>query len=163
VVALGDVRGPSGGLSVGRGGGRQVAPELVEVAADGVPAMLLAEHLAQPVGLAQPSVGSQDVADRNSAPEHRGGVMVHRVVGEGGEVVVPSEDLRPFVSRVVDLFGTQRLMFGSDWPVCLLAVSSYQEVVAALEEALGDLSEDESRLVYGANAGRFYGLTLPQQ
>ena len=72
-------------------------------------------------------------------------------------------DLRPFVSRVVDLFGTQRLMFGSDWPVCLLAVPSYQEVVAALEEALGDLSEDESRQVFGANAERFYGLARPRQ
>jgi L-fuconolactonase len=67
-------------------------------------------------------------------------------------------DLRPFVSRVTELFGTQRLMFGSDWPVCLLAVPSYQEVIAALEEALGDLSVDESRHVFGANAQRFYGL-----
>lgn len=68
-------------------------------------------------------------------------------------------DLRPFVSRVVELFGTRRLMFGSDWPVCLLVVPSYQGVIAALEEALGDLSEDESRQVFGANAQRFYGLT----
>jgi L-fuconolactonase len=73
------------------------------------------------------------------------------------------EDLQPFVSRVVDLFGTQRLMFGSDWPVCLLAASSYQEVVVALQQALGDLSEDESRQLFGANAERFYGLTLPGQ
>jgi L-fuconolactonase len=69
-------------------------------------------------------------------------------------------DLRPFVSRVVELFGTQRLMFGSDWPVCLLVVPSYQEVIAGLEEALGDLSEDESRQVFGANAQRFYGLAM---
>jgi L-fuconolactonase len=69
-------------------------------------------------------------------------------------------DLRPFVARVVDLFGAQRLMFGSDWPVCLLAAPSYQEVVAALEEVLGDLSDDELRQVFGANAQRFYGLTL---
>ena len=71
------------------------------------------------------------------------------------------DDLRPFVSRVVELFGTHRLMFGSDWPVCLLVVSSYQEVIAALEETLGDLSDDESRQVFGANAQRFYGLALP--
>ena len=69
-----------------------------------------------------------------------------------------SDDLRPFVSRVVDLFGTQRLMFGSDWPVCLLVVASYEEVVAALEEALGDLSEEELQRVFGTNAQRFYGL-----
>jgi L-fuconolactonase len=73
------------------------------------------------------------------------------------------DDLCPFVSRVVELFGTQRLMFGSDWPVCLLAVPSYQEVAAALEEALGPLSEDERGQVFGANAQRFYGLTLAQQ
>jgi L-fuconolactonase len=70
------------------------------------------------------------------------------------------DDLRPFVSRVVELFGTQRLMFGSDWPVCLLVVSSYQKVISALEEALGDLSEDESRQVFGANAQRFYSLAM---
>jgi L-fuconolactonase len=73
------------------------------------------------------------------------------------------DDIRPFVSRVVELFGTQRLMFGSDWPVCLLVVSSYQEVIAALEEALGELSEDESRQVFGANAQRFYRLAPAPQ
>jgi L-fuconolactonase len=72
-------------------------------------------------------------------------------------------DLRPFVSRVRELFGTQRMMFGSDWPVCLLVVSSYQEVVEALEEVLDDLSEEESHQVFGANAQRFYGLRFPQQ
>jgi hypothetical protein len=49
MVALGDVRGPAGGLGVGRGGGRAVAAQLVQVAADGVPPVPLAEHLAQPV------------------------------------------------------------------------------------------------------------------
>jgi L-fuconolactonase len=73
------------------------------------------------------------------------------------------DDLRPFVSRVVEMFGTHRLMFGSDWPVCLLVVSSYREVIAALEEALGELSEDESRQVFGANAQRFYRLAPAQQ
>jgi len=58
VVALGDVRGPAGGLGVRRGGGRQIAAQLVQVAADGVPAVPLAEHLAQPVGLAQPGGGA---------------------------------------------------------------------------------------------------------
>ncbi len=70
-------------------------------------------------------------------------------------------DLRPFVSRVAELFGVRRMIFGSDWPVCLLVVPSYQEVVAALEDALGDLSQDESRQVFGANAQRFYALAVP--
>src|SRR6266699_6638885 len=88
-------RGPAGGLGVRRGGGREVAAELVQVAADGVPAVPLAEHLAQPAGLAQPGGGAEDVAGRDRAPEHRGGVLAHRVAGEGDEVVVPGEDLRP--------------------------------------------------------------------
>jgi hypothetical protein len=52
--ALGDVRCPTGGLRVRRGGGRRVAAELVQIAADGVPAVPLAEHRAQTVVLAQP-------------------------------------------------------------------------------------------------------------
>lgn len=73
VVAFGDVRGEAGGLGVGRGGGGQVAAELVQVAADGVPAVPLAEHVAQPVGFAQPGGGAAHVADRDRTSEHRGG------------------------------------------------------------------------------------------
>jgi len=76
VVALGDVRGPTGGLGVRRSGGGQVTVELVQVAAHGVPALPLAEHLAQPVGLAQPDGGADDVADRDRAAEHGGGFSV---------------------------------------------------------------------------------------
>jgi hypothetical protein len=54
VVALGDVRGPAGGLGVRHGGGREIAAELVQVAADGVPPVPLGDHLPQPVGLTQP-------------------------------------------------------------------------------------------------------------
>jgi hypothetical protein len=46
MVALGDVRGPEGGLGVCRGGSGQVAAQLVQVAADGVPAVPLAEYIA---------------------------------------------------------------------------------------------------------------------
>jgi L-fuconolactonase len=49
------------------------------------------------------------------------------------------DDLVPYVSRLVEWFGTERLLFGSDWPVCLLA-ASYDEVVAACEHVLGDLA-----------------------
>jgi L-fuconolactonase len=51
------------------------------------------------------------------------------------------EDLRPFVASAVSLFGPQRLMFGSDWPVCELA-ASYVEVKEALASILGGLPDD---------------------
>jgi L-fuconolactonase len=68
-----------------------------------------------------------------------------------------ASDLQPFVGAVVDWFGLERVMFGSDWPVCLLA-STYPGMYRALEEALGPLSTAEARSVFGANAMRAYRL-----
>jgi L-fuconolactonase len=68
------------------------------------------------------------------------------------------DDLRPFVSQVMEWFGVERLMFGSDWPVCLLAVNVYSDVLDATRDALGEISDDEARAVFGANAQTFYGL-----
>jgi L-fuconolactonase len=67
------------------------------------------------------------------------------------------DDLRPFVGSVVDWFGVERLMFGSDWPVCLLA-TSYAGVVEGLRKALGTLSNADESAIFGSNAQRIYGL-----
>jgi L-fuconolactonase len=56
--------------------------------------------------------------------------------------------------RALDLFGADRCMFGSDWPVCLLA-ASYGDVLDLL---LGVLREDERHAVLGGTAARVYGL-----
>jgi L-fuconolactonase len=66
-------------------------------------------------------------------------------------------DLRPFVESVVDWFGAERLMFGSDWPVCLLA-ASYAGVVEGIKQALGVLSTDDEARIFGSNAVQVYGL-----
>jgi L-fuconolactonase len=66
-------------------------------------------------------------------------------------------DLRPFVQSVLGWFGPARVMFGSDWPVCLLA-GSYSSVSATLAEALGPLSASEAELVYRDNALTSYRL-----
>jgi len=68
-------------------------------------------------------------------------------------------DLRAFVERAVDWFGTDRLLFGSDWPVCLLA-GSYSEVVNGLDEALPPMSSSKRKLLYGGNAQRMYRLEV---
>ena len=69
------------------------------------------------------------------------------------------EDLRPYVERVVEVFGYDRLMFGSDWPVCTQA-AAYGQVVSAYREALGPLSDSDRDAVFGGNAARFYRLDL---
>jgi L-fuconolactonase len=66
-------------------------------------------------------------------------------------------DLRPYVDHVVDVFGPDRLLFGSDWPLCLLA-GSYERVFDAASEALERLSTDERAAVFGGNATEVYHL-----
>jgi L-fuconolactonase len=68
-------------------------------------------------------------------------------------------DLKPYVQAALDLFGPDRLMFGSDWPVCELA-ASYDRVYYALVEALGPVSDAERRAIFGGTAARYYKLPL---
>jgi L-fuconolactonase len=65
-------------------------------------------------------------------------------------------DLRPYVQRAMELFGPERCMFGSDWPVCTLA-GSYEAVYYALDQAIADFNTDERDAVFGGTAARFYG------
>jgi L-fuconolactonase len=69
------------------------------------------------------------------------------------------EDLRPYAERVLELFGPDRLMFGSDWPVCTLA-ASYAQVHEAATALLTGLSQAERAAVLGGTAARVYGLDL---
>ena len=66
-------------------------------------------------------------------------------------------DLKPYVQTALEAFGPERCMFGSDWPVCELA-GTYQQVYDALLEALGPISAEEHRQIFGGTAARFYGL-----
>jgi L-fuconolactonase len=66
-----------------------------------------------------------------------------------------SDDLRPYVQIALEEFGPDRLMFGSDWPVCELA-GSYERVYHGLVEALGPISESERSAIFGGTAARFY-------
>jgi len=68
------------------------------------------------------------------------------------------DSLAPYVDHVVDVFGADRLLFGSDWPVCRLA-AEYGEVVNALRTVLSPrLGPRELEKVFRCNAERFYGL-----
>jgi L-fuconolactonase len=67
------------------------------------------------------------------------------------------DDIAPYVHRVLDWFSPERCMFGSDWPVCLLA-ASYERVIDALRFALSELNPDEIAGVLGGNAIRVYRL-----
>lgn len=66
-------------------------------------------------------------------------------------------DLRPYFEVVLDAFGPSRLMFGSDWPVCLLA-ATYDEWHSAARELVSELSTDEQAAIFSGTARRVYSL-----
>jgi L-fuconolactonase len=72
------------------------------------------------------------------------------------------ESLRPYADTVLEAFGPQRVLFGSDWPVCLLA-GSYAEIVEAADELTSGLTADERHQVFGGSAVQAYRLNLLQE
>jgi L-fuconolactonase len=67
------------------------------------------------------------------------------------------DDLQPFVDVALEIFEPERLLFGSDWPVCLLA-ASYADVVEAARFTTARVSVAEREQVFGGTARRVYGL-----
>jgi L-fucono-1,5-lactonase len=69
------------------------------------------------------------------------------------------EDLVPYARAAAEWFGEDRLLYGSDWPVCTLA-ASYGEVLEACESALGGLAPRARAKIFGGNAKAFYLLPI---
>lgn len=68
-----------------------------------------------------------------------------------------NDDFRPYLDFVMNHFGTARVMYGSDWPVCLVA-ASYEKQMNIIEEYLRSFSDSEKHKIMGENAIRFYNL-----
>lgn len=69
-----------------------------------------------------------------------------------------ADDFRPYLDVVFEAFGPDRLMFGSDWPVCLLA-GSYERAFGLMQNYIHQLGADTAAKFFGENAAQFYGLT----
>ncbi len=67
------------------------------------------------------------------------------------------EDFTPYLDAVVEMFGTNRLMYGSDWPVCVLS-STYEDMYEIVTNYFSKFSKIEKENVFGSNAARFYHL-----
>jgi L-fuconolactonase len=67
-----------------------------------------------------------------------------------------ADDFKSYLDLVLELFGVERVMFGSDWPVCLLA-ARYDQVVRLIAEYVQDFSVAEREKIFGLNAKHFYG------
>jgi L-fuconolactonase len=70
-----------------------------------------------------------------------------------------TEDFAPYVDHIVESFSPQRLMFGSDWPVALLATSKYSDVVRLAEDLTRQFSDSENSLFWAESAKSAYKIT----
>jgi len=68
-----------------------------------------------------------------------------------------ANDFVPYIEAAIEAFGIDRLMFGSDWPVCLVA-ASYEVVVQIVYDVFKKFSKNEQEKFFGLNATRFYNL-----
>ena len=66
-------------------------------------------------------------------------------------------DLAPIVNHCLDSFGPDRVIFGSDWPVCLLG-APLKEWTTALRQIVTNRPVDEQQKLFSANAARYYRL-----
>ncbi len=69
------------------------------------------------------------------------------------------QDFVPYLDAVTEAFGMDRLMFGSDWPVCLLS-GNYEQVLKIVQDYYQGFSQEDKDKLFYLNASRFYGLSL---
>jgi L-fuconolactonase len=81
--------------------------------------------------------------------------LVTEAMNEAGEF--DADELPIFLDATLELFGPQRLMFGSDWPVCLLA-APYERVAEIVDQWAARLSVAEREAIWGETAKRVYRL-----
>ena len=115
-------------------------------------------HLAKPrIGIGEREPWASQMAALRDFPEVY--CKLSGMVTEADPTGWTPEDLRPYVAHVIDVFGPDRIMFGSDWPVSLLAAEGYGAVVNALRTVVGPLlGMDGHRKLFHDNGARFYGV-----
>jgi L-fuconolactonase len=86
-------------------------------------------------------------------------VKLSGLVTEADHVDWRVDDVRPYAEVILSSFGARRVMFGSDWPVCLLA-ATYRQVLDVARTLTGELSPSESDSIFGGTAFDWYGLDL---
>ena len=82
---------------------------------------------------------------------------VSGLITEADWITWQPDDFVPYLDIVFEAFGTNRLMYGSDWPVCNLA-GGYKGVINVVENYTDQLSKNEKALFWGQNAIKFYQL-----
>lgn len=128
-------------------------PACVKAAADHPDLTFVLDHLGKPP-IASGEPEPWETAVRSLAVLSNTVCKLSGMVTEADLASWTVDDLRPYADVVLDAFGPQRLMFGSDWPVCTLA-ASYERVVATAQELTGPADRTQ---IFETTAARVYDL-----
>ena len=110
----------------------------------------------------KPAVGSGDLADwaaaiRAFAEQPNTVCKLSGLVTEAPRGTRPAA-FAPAAEEILTAFGAERVMFGSDWPVCLLAVADYAEVLGLAQLLTARLPAADRAAVFAETAARVYGI-----
>ena len=119
---------------------------------------LVVDHMAKPP-IAKGTIETWRQELREVAANENIHCKLSGLVTEANRTSWTTGDLRPYVDCALELFGSSRLLFGSDHPVCLLA-ASYDRVLESFGELLTELSADEQERIFARNAAEFYRLNV---
>ena len=131
----------------------QYVPQVAESCPD---LRLVVDHLAKP-SIARNEFKEWSEALKPAARYPNIHCKLSGLVTEANWSSWQTNDLRAYVEYALELFGADRMMFGSDYPVCLLA-ASYDRVLGSFRELLKELGDDDRDKIFSKNASRFYRL-----
>ncbi len=130
---------------------------LIPELADEVPGLkMVIDHLAKPLiadGTMEP--WARDIETVSKIPGMH--CKLSGMITEADHKNWSADNLRPYLRHILSLFPVDRLMFGSDWPVCTLA-GTWKEVLAVFTQACGPIPQPLREKILGETAVNFYGL-----
>lgn len=114
--------------------------------------------------IAKPPIKAQEIDDwmrdiRHLAAHENVCCKVSGLVTEADWQHWQPQDFRPYLDVVFATFGPERVLYGSDWPVCKVA-GGYDRALGLLEDYLAPFTPTEQAQFWGDNAARFYGLSI---
>jgi L-fucono-1,5-lactonase len=114
------------------------------------------DHISKPL-IRKHELAPWDADIRKLAKFQNVSCKISGMVTEGDWKNWQPADFKPYIDVIVDSFGTNRIMVGSDWPVCTLA-ASYSQVIQLVIDYFEAFSKDEQEHIWSVNAMQFYGL-----
>ncbi len=118
--------------------------------------LFVIDHLAKPL-IKQGEIESWKKSIQQFKPFQNVCCKISGMVTEADWNNWNNETFKPYMDIVVETFGTNRIMFGSDWPVCLVA-ADYNKVLEIVKHYFSFFSKDEQQQFFSSNAIDFYNL-----